>query len=327
MLQLPLQRGLNQISQNSQNQISLTKKRERTGNEAGEDKWMETTGWGFGGECPLRKGGQLEIGRPKESLVPSCCASSPPGNLIHLDLQSFACDSKHVSASKHLLSRVWGQAFKSQYEMQNSSPVVPTTVLELPPNPGHTGTVLSLWCWTFHINVTCSCEGSQISRGKNCFILLWHLFSGLRCPILTSSDCVSDFFLLWKICAGSRGSPSALLLQVMGNQFPSCCSVIVVQPNPQDTFCNTKRPAHSVCECWKGTSPEGLTPDRCIRKLHLGWGMRLTAAARTCPGWIWSQSSLKLLGHVPLFSSSLLPGPPAGCTACATQQLLSYWSL
>lgn len=114
-------------------------------------------------------------------------------------------------------------------------------------------------------------EPDMQRRKKICFILLWHLFIGLWCSILTSSD--------GNICAGSRGSPSALLLQVMRNQFLWVCSVCVVQPNPQDPFCNTRTPILCV------TLPKGLTPDRCIRKTQLRWEICLSTFQDQ--GWIW----------------------------------------
>lgn len=74
MLQLSLHRGLSQISQKSMLRTESSggfghDQKERIGNEAGQDNSMETTGWGFSGEHPLRKGGYLEICRPKESSV------------------------------------------------------------------------------------------------------------------------------------------------------------------------------------------------------------------------------------------------------------------
>lgn len=150
MLQLSLQRGLNQISQKSMLRTESSggwgpDQTERMGNEAGQDNSMETTGWVFKWECPLRKGGKLEICRPKESTVLFQVAVFLPllGTWSTWIFRALPVIPKVCQPQSQLLSRVWGQVFKSQHEMQYSSSVAPTTVLELPPNAGHAGTVLS----------------------------------------------------------------------------------------------------------------------------------------------------------------------------------------
>lgn len=63
---------------------------------------MATAGCRFSGQGTLRKGGNFEILQAYKQVVmsySSSCISSPAGNLILFHFQSFARDSKSVSAS------------------------------------------------------------------------------------------------------------------------------------------------------------------------------------------------------------------------------------
>lgn len=203
--------------------------------------------------------------------------------------------------------------------MQYSSPVASPTVLELPPNPGHTGTVLSSWYCAFHFGVTCSFEGSQICRERN---LLYSPLTSFYWPLMLNFNKFS-----WKDSCWQQRKPKC---SAATDDEKSVSLRLLCQ-------CGSTKPTRSFLQ-HQETSPfcVWLPKRHCSKRIN-SWQMDQEAGVgdlshcRHLPGLVWDG-----YGGCPLWSCwAMFPCfPPAFCLAPQLTTLpvphsssCSYWSL
>lgn len=172
-------------------------------------------------------------------------------------------------------------------------------------------------------------KGARYAGGKTCFILLWHLFSDLWCPILTSSDLCFRFLsalkdLCWQQrkpkCSAATGDGKSVSLRLLCRCGSTRSTRSFLQHQETCPFCvwMLKRHCSNRINSWQ-------------RYQEATFGVGDVSHCRQLPGPVQDG-----YGGSPLWSCwAIFPHfPPAFCLAPQLAALpvphnssWSYWSL